>query len=146
MNKLRQTHPRIAIAMAARLKWQAPDIHKGQPREPLFLERILAAIEQENGELITLPDVEHLLSLCFDLLCGRSVTYLKVDYKGGDWNLTKAMHRLENCHNEYRLARACMYSRLRALASYINYIFPSEDNITSSQGLNILQRLPEGAE
>lgn len=26
VNELRQTHPRITIAMAARLKWQAPDI------------------------------------------------------------------------------------------------------------------------
>lgn len=109
------------------------------------MERIPAAIEQENEELITLPDVEHLPSLCFELLCGRSITYLKAEYKGGDWNLTKAMHRLENCHNEYRLARVRVYSRLQALASYINYIFPSEDNITSSQGLSILQSLPEGA-
>ena len=46
------------------------------------------------------------------------------------------MHRLENCRNEYRLARARVYSRLRALASYIDYIFPSEDNIASSQGLS----------
>ena len=46
------------------------------------------------------------------------------------------MHRLENCRNEYRLARARVYSRLRALASYIDYIFPSEDNIISSQGLS----------
>ena len=82
INELRQTHPRIATAMAERLKGQALDIHKGQPREPLFLERILAAIEEENEELITLPDVEHLLSLCFELLCGRSITYLKVEYKG----------------------------------------------------------------
>ncbi len=133
---LRQTHPRIANAMAERLKGQALDIHKGQPREPLFLERILAAIEEENDELITLPDVEHLLSLCFELLCGRSITYLKVEYKGGDWNLTKAIHRLEHCRNESRLTRARVYSRLRALVAYLNYIFPSDDNISSSQGLS----------
>ena len=33
VNELRQTHPRIATAMAARLKWQAPDIMK-QPTTP----------------------------------------------------------------------------------------------------------------
>ena len=33
VNELRQTHPNIAIAMAARLKWQVPDIMK-QPTTP----------------------------------------------------------------------------------------------------------------
>ncbi len=135
--ELRQTHPRISAAMAARLKGLAPDIRQGQSREPLFLERILAAIEEENEELITLPDVEHLLALCFELMCGRSITYLKVEYKGGDWNLTKAIDRMEHCRNDYRLARARVYSRLRALAAYIDYVFPTEDSIASSQGLSM---------
>ena len=93
--QLRQTHPRIAAAMSARLHGLAPDIRQGQPRERLFLERILAAIDQENEELITLPDVEHILALCFELMCGRKITYLKVEYTGGDWNLSKALDRLE---------------------------------------------------
>ena len=133
---LRQTHPRIATAMASRLAGQAPDIRQGQPRERLFLERILAAIDQENEELITLPDVEHLLALCFELMCGRKVNYLKVEYTGGDWNLTKALDRLEHCRNEYRLTRARVYSRLRALTAYLDYVFPRQD-IPAAQGLSV---------
>ncbi|CAM3536670.1 hypothetical protein [Parendozoicomonas haliclonae] len=146
VNELRQTHPRIAAAMASRLKGQAPDIRQGQPRERLFLERILAAIDEDNEELITLPDVEHLLALCFELVCGRSITYLKVEYTGGDWNLTKAIDRLERCRNDYRLARARVYSRLRALAAYIDYVFPAEDNIASSQGLSMRVLMDAGIE
>ncbi|WP_281646571.1 hypothetical protein [Parendozoicomonas sp. Alg238-R29] len=133
---LRQSHPRIATAMAARLAGQAPDIRQGQPRERLFLERILAAIEQENEELITLPDVEHMMALCFELMCGRKITYLKVEYTGGDWNLSKALDRLEQCRNDYRVARAKVYSRLRALTAYIDYVFPNQD-IAAAQGLSV---------
>ncbi|MTI15194.1 hypothetical protein [Sansalvadorimonas verongulae] len=134
--ELRQTHPRIATVMASRLAGRAPDIRDGQPRERLFLERILAAIEQENEELITLPDVEHMMALCFELMCGREISYLKVEYTGGDWNLSKAMDRLEQCRNDHRVARARVYSRLRALTAYIDYVFPNRD-ITAAPGLSV---------
>lgn len=133
---LQQTHPRIATAMEARLAGQAPEIRTGQPRERLFLERILAAIEQENEELITLPDVEHTMALCFELMCGRDISYLKVEYTGGDWNLTKALDRVEKCRNDHRVSRAKVYSRLRALTAYIDYVFPTQD-IASAQGLGV---------
>lgn len=134
--ELRKTHPRIAAAMGDRLAGRAPDIRQGQAREPLFLERILAAMEQEKEDLITLPDVEQVLGLCFELICGREMTYLQVEYTGGDWNLSKALDRLERCRNDYRLARARVYSRLCALTAYIDYIFPQK-NVSSGQGLAV---------
>jgi len=143
--ELRKTHPRIADAMGARLAGRAPDIRQGQAREPLFLERILAAMEQENEDLITLPDVEQVLGLCFELICGRDMTYLQVEYTGGDWNLSKALGRLERCRNDYRLARARVYSRLCALTAYVDYIFPQE-NVSSGQGLGVRVLLDIAAE
>ena len=78
INELRQTHPRIT------LPWQPPegtglDIHKGNRNRCFWSER---QPSRENEELITLPDVEHLLSLC--LSCSVALHgYLKVEYKGG---------------------------------------------------------------
>ena len=142
-HELRQSHPRIAVAMSARLNGMAPDIRRGQPRERLFLERILAAIDEENAELITLPDVEHMLALCFELICGRQITYLKVEYTGGDWNLTKALDRLERYRNDYRISRARVYSRLRALTAYLDFACPAKD-IQSASGLGIKVLLASG--
>ncbi|WP_211828647.1 hypothetical protein [Kistimonas asteriae] len=133
-DELRQTHPRIAEAMRQRLTGRVPSVRQGSPREEMFLERILSAIEQDNENLMTLHDVEELLTLCFELICGRRIRYLKYEYSG-DWNLARSMDSLEKERNNYRLARARVNSRLRALATYLNYIEPRED-INAAPGLS----------
>ena len=131
---LRQTHPRIAEALRQRLTGRVPSVRQGTPREEMFLERILSAIEQDNEDLMTLHDVEELLTLCFELICGRRIRYLKYQYSG-DWTLARSMDSLEKERNNYRLARARVNSRLRALTTYLNYIEPRED-IHTAPGLS----------
>ncbi|RRJ84052.1 hypothetical protein [Aestuariirhabdus litorea] len=131
---LRQTHPQIAHNLMQRMQGIAPSSKRGRPRDPLFIERILSAIENDNAELMTLRDVEEMLTLCFELICGREIAYLKFDYTG-DWDIAKAFDRLEEDRNDYRLSRARVYSRLRALASYLNYCDANED-ISNAAGLS----------
>ena len=112
----------------------SPAPHHGQRREPLFIERIFSAIEEDNEDLMTMNDVEEMLNLCFELICGREIPYLKIEYTG-HWHLAKALDRLEEERNDFRISRARVYSRLKALNNYLaNAGIQSE--ITSATGLS----------
>ena len=91
---LRENHPRTAEAFKKRLTGHVARPHHGQKREPLFIERILSAMEEDNENLMTMSDVEEMLTLCFELICGREIAYLKIEYTG-HWHLAKALDRLE---------------------------------------------------
>lgn len=117
-NELKTNHPRAAEAIDKRLNGIVARPHHGQRREPLFLERILSAIEEDNEDLMTMNDVEDMLTLCFELICGREIPYLKIEYTG-HWHLAKALDRLEEERNDFRISRARVYSRLKALNNYL---------------------------
>ena len=131
---LKEHHPRTAKAMRQRLNGIVTTPHHGQKRETLFIERILTAIEQDNEELMTLHDVEEMLTLCFELICGREIAYLKIEYTG-HWDLAKALDRLEEERNDYRISRARVYSRLKALTNYLNNT-GINTQIVSAQGIS----------
>ena len=131
---LNENHPRTAQALKNRMNGIVARPHDGQPREPLFIERILSAIEESNENLMTLHDVEEMLTLCFELICGREIAYLKIEYTG-HWDLARALDKLEEERNDLRISRARVYSRLKALTTYLNSIgIPSE--IGSGNGLS----------
>ncbi len=131
---LNENHPRTAEALKKRLSGIVARPHHGQKREPLFIERILSAIEEGNENLMTLHDVEEMLTLCFELICGREIAYLKIEYTG-HWDLARALDKLEEERNDLRISRARVYSRLKALTTYLNNIgIPSE--IGSGNGLS----------
>lgn len=133
-NELKELHPRTAEALKNRLSGIVSRPHEGQPREALFIERILSASERDNEELMTLHDVEELLTLCFELICGREISWLKIEYTGR-WNLAKALDRLEEERNDFRISRARVYSRLKALTTWLNTVDIHSD-ISSGQGLS----------
>lgn len=131
---LNENHPRTAQALKNRLNGIVARPHDGQAREPLFIERILSAIEEGNENLMTLHDVEEMLTLCFELICGREIAYLKIEYTG-HWDLARALDKLEEERNDLRISRARVYSRLKALTNYLGNIgIPSE--IGSGTGLS----------
>ena len=133
-NELKPNHPRAAEAIDKRLNGVVARPHHGHRREPLFLERILSAIEEDNEDLMTMNDVEEMLTLCFELICGREIPYLKIEYTG-HWHLAKALDRLEGERNDFRISRARVYSRLKALNNFLaNAGIQSE--ITSATGLS----------
>ncbi len=132
---LKEHHPRIAEAMQQRMSGIVSAPHHGQKRGILFIERILTAIEQDNEELMTLHDVEEMLILCFELICGRKIAYLKIEYTG-QWDLAKALDKLEEERNDYRISRARVYSRLKALTNYLNRT-GINTRIVSGQGISL---------
>ena len=132
--ELKPNHPRAAEAIHKRLNGIVTRPHHGQKRESLFIERILSAIEEDNEDLMTMNDVEEMLTLCFELICGREIAYLKIEYTG-HWHLAKAIDKLEEERNDFRISRARVYSRLKALNNYLSNA-GIQSEITSSTGLS----------
>jgi hypothetical protein len=106
--------PRTADLLNDRLYGRAPTFEDGIVRPENFVERILAAIEQDDDNLMTLEDAEQVLLLSLELLGGRELPVLSFEYKGR-WDTARAMDSLNQRWNRYRLAKAVGYSRLKAL-------------------------------
>ena len=131
---LKEHHPRTAEALNNRLLGIVTRPHEGLPREALFIERILTASERDNEELMTLHDVEEMLTLCFELICGREISYLKIEYTGS-WDLAKTLDKLEQERNDFRISRARVYSRLKALTTWLNSL-DTQTEVISGNGLS----------
>lgn len=118
LGALREHAPEAASTLQARYRGQAPRLEQGVPRDEYFVERVLAAAEQHDSLLVTTADAEAMLVLAFELINGREIPMLVVDYSG-QWRLAHALSRLERARGRYRLALASGTNRLRALASFL---------------------------
>ncbi|MBZ9556604.1 MULTISPECIES: hypothetical protein [Modicisalibacter] len=110
--------PDAATLLRDRFEGRAPDLRQGVPRDSNFIERVLAAIEEDNDLLMTLQDVEEMLILAFELISGRRIPLLTFEYRGR-WRLAQALDNLEEARARYRIAQATGLSRLKALTAYL---------------------------
>lgn len=116
--QLHQVSPVAAGMLRQRYHGQVAHLHHGVPRTEHFIERVLAAIEQDNLLLVTMADVESMLTLAFELISGRRIPMLNFNYRGR-WRLAKALDRMERRRSRYRIAQASASNRVRALASWL---------------------------
>lgn len=110
--------PDATALLRERFEGRAPDLRQGVPRDSNFIERVLAAIEEDNELLMTLQDVEEMLILAFELISGRRIPLLTFEYRGR-WRLAQALDGLEEARARYRIAQATGLSRLKALTAYL---------------------------
>lgn len=110
--------PEANDLLRARFTGQAPALQHGVSRDDNFIERVLAAIEQDDELLMTLQDVEEMLILAFELISGRQIPMLTFEYKGR-WKLAQAFDALEQARARHRIAQATGLSRLKALMAYL---------------------------
>ncbi|MBK1673609.1 hypothetical protein CKO35_09875 [Ectothiorhodospira shaposhnikovii] len=115
---LRQIAPVAASILRERYMGGAPKLQRGVPRDEFFLERVMAAIEQDNPLLMTTADVEAMLVLAFELINGREIPMLMFSYTG-KWRLAGALDQMEAARSRYRIAQAAASNRIRALASWL---------------------------
>lgn len=119
LTELESLEPDAIPLLRSRLQGDSPDQKAGMPRQENFIERIFAAIEEENDLLMTDEDVEEMIVLAFELLCGRKIPMLVFAYRGR-WELAAALDNMEKARSEYRIAQATGLSRIRALANFVN--------------------------
>ncbi len=134
LESLRQPAPQLAESLENFFTGQRPSPREGVPRTAYFIERIFAAIDDDNDSLMTLDDVEEVFTLLFELLCGRSIPVLAFNYVG-NWQLARATNTLERERFKFRIARAQGYSRLLALANHLNR-FSDPESPSHFQGLS----------
>ncbi|WP_114418474.1 hypothetical protein [Marinospirillum perlucidum] len=115
---LQEVSPEAANVLRDRFNGESQQLEKGVPRDEFFIERVLAAIEEDNLLLMTLQDVEEMLILAFELINGREIPLLIFNYSG-QWKLARALDDLEQKRSQYRIAQASGSNRLRALASFL---------------------------
>ncbi|SHF63128.1 hypothetical protein SAMN02745148_03151 [Modicisalibacter ilicicola DSM 19980] len=118
LNELAALIPEATALLRQRFEGQAPDLRRGVARDDNFIERVLAAIEQNNELLMTLQDVEEMLILAFELISGRKIPMLTFEYRGR-WRLAQAFDNLEKARAQHRIAQATGLSRLKALTAYL---------------------------
>nr|WP_286009652.1 hypothetical protein [Salinicola sp. S1-1-2] len=119
--------PQAITLLRERFEGHAPDPRYGVPRDEHFIERVMAAIENDNDLLMTLQDVEEMVILAFELISGREIPVLSFEYRGR-WKLARAFDTLEEARARHRIAQATGLSRLKALNTYL-----MEQAVTSSE-------------
>ncbi|GHB08347.1 hypothetical protein [Salinicola rhizosphaerae] len=110
--------PQAITLLRERFEGRAPDPRYGVPRDEHFIERVMAAIENDNDLLMTLQDVEEMVILAFELISGREIPVLSFEYRGR-WKLARAFDSLEEARARHRIAQATGLSRLKALNTYL---------------------------
>ncbi len=134
VQRVAELSPPLADSLAARLRGERPDLRQGMPRTPYFIERVFAAIDDDNDTLMTLADVQEIYALLFELMSGRRIPILVFDY-AGDGALARATNVLEKERLRFRIARSRSYSRLLALATLLAEQ-DAEGQLSAPQGLS----------
>lgn len=127
---LRQHSAALGNSLEARFLGVSYDKRAGVVRGRYFIERIFAAIDDDDDLLMTLEDAEDIYTLLFELLCGRRIPMLAFSFAGGS-RLARETEALEERRLQFRIVRARAYSRLLALASYLSDSIDS-GNLTHS--------------
>ena len=118
LSQLQEASPEAASLLRERFNGVAIQLEKGIPREEYFIERILAAIEEDDPQLMTLQDIEEMLILAFELISGRKIPMLIFSYSG-KWKLARILDELEQKRSYYRTCQASGSNRIRALAGFL---------------------------
>lgn len=118
ITRLQSVAPGAAEVLRLRYEGDIALLRHGVPRPDHFIATVLAAIEQDDLLLITMPDVEAMLVLAFELISGREIPMLIFGYRGR-WRLAAALDRMERKRSRYRIAQASGASRIRSLASWL---------------------------
>ncbi|TDY03674.1 hypothetical protein [Thiohalophilus thiocyanatoxydans] len=147
LEKIHATAPDEADLLRDRLTGVAPSFEHGVPRRDNFLGAIFSAADEHNLDLMALEDVQELLVLVFELLSGREITRLVIDYEGG-WQLVRSLDEVEAARSRYSVSQAMALSRLHALAARL-MDYPELGLDESVSGLApeaLLTQLTEGLE
>lgn len=118
IDALKEVAPEASQLLRERFHGHVRNLDAGVPRNEDFIERIMAAIEQEDHLLMTLDDVQQMLTLLFELINGREIPLLVFQYIGR-WRLAQAFDHLEASRARYRFRQATGISRLKALTVYL---------------------------
>lgn len=111
--------PDIARLLLDRVKGQAPSKREGRVRTEGFIERALAAESEDDEHLMSLVDVEEIVTFTIEMLVGRSLPQITFDFVG-DRAIADAWNGLERARREFRSRLRSRNSRLRVTAELLS--------------------------
>jgi len=111
--------PDTASLFGNRSRGLAPSKRRGRTRTEGFIERALAAETEENERLMSLGDVEEVLTFAIELLAGRTLDLITFDFIGNR-EVAEAWTGLERTRREFRARLRSRNSRLRVLAEMLS--------------------------
>jgi hypothetical protein len=117
--RIAERSPIVAELARNRFLGVAPTKRNGRQRLEGFLERVLSSGEEDSDTLVSLADVEEVLTLVFELLGGRSFPLFTIEY-AGDLVFTQLSQKLDDSRRDLRAAIHVRNNRLRALAETLN--------------------------
>ncbi|MFW5689933.1 MAG: hypothetical protein ACOC1U_10200 [Spirochaetota bacterium] len=111
--------PETALLVRERFRGLAPSKRLGRQRTEGFIERALAAESEENDRLMSLVDVEEILTFAIEILVGRSLTLISFEFTG-DRRIAESWSHLERARREFRAKLRSRNSRLRVVAELLS--------------------------
>lgn len=119
IKRLEEESPQAARMLEQRFTGlTSGSFRQGVLREKHFLQRVMAASEQNNPLLMTFRDVEEMIIMAFELICGREIPVLLFSYSGR-WKFARLLDKLEEKRSKYRIAQAKGGNRIWAVAAYL---------------------------
>lgn len=111
--------PDTAALVRRRSHGHTPSKRRGRVRTEGFIERALAAESEGNRRLMSLTDVEEILTFAIEMLAGRSLMLITFEF-AGDRRIADAWAALERTRREFRARLRSRNSRLRIAAERLS--------------------------
>ncbi|MFP4382777.1 MAG: hypothetical protein ACLFSE_01930 [Spirochaetia bacterium] len=117
-SKLENGFPDLARLLCGRFGGILPSKKTGRERTRGFIQRVLAASEEGNLDLMFLTDAEEMLTLGFELIAGQEYPSFHLRFEGKEAILEQA-GRIDQAMRNYRAAAYRRNSALRILSNYL---------------------------
>ena len=116
---LESKSPDTARLLHERMHGRAPGKRQGRLRTEGFIERALAAESEDDEHLMSLVDVEEIVTFTIEMLVGRHLPQITF-YFVGDRVVGNAWNELERARREFRSRLRSRNSRLRITAEHLS--------------------------
>ncbi len=113
--RLMPVAPVTASLLETRLKGIVPVKRKGRERSEGFLPRALSAVESGELAVLSLRDVEEIVTLAIEIIAGRTFDLIRVHYHG-DRRFAEVSEELQQARRAYRRAFRTLTGRIRVMA------------------------------
>ena len=115
VERLTPIAPVTAALLENRLAGIVPEKRKGRTRSEGFLPRALSAVESGELALLSLRDVEEVVTLAIEIIAGRTFDLIRVHYHG-DRRFSEVAEELQQARRAYRRAFRTLAGRIRVMA------------------------------
>ena len=117
-SRLETEYPELSRLLHSRFRGNLPSKKTGRQRTRGFIQRVLAASEEGNLDLMFLTDAEEMLILGFEFIAGKEFPSFHLRFEGREAILRQAA-KMDQAVRNYRAAAYRRNSALRVLSNFL---------------------------